>query len=244
MTRLCNIAHRGASGNFPENTRLAFEKALETGADMIEIDCQLSRDGHVIVFHDERLDRTAGVGGRVHDRTLAELKTLDIGSWRKRAFSGQRILTLEEALSIICGRADLCVEIKAYAGAPRGIEIKLLFILSHYDYLHRTIIASFDIGSLARVRELAPEARLGVIAGSAGLENPFERARQIGAASLHIETRLVTRELIDRARLQGLHTFAWTVNDAKEMARFAALGVNGLITDFPERLAALEAHRA
>ena len=91
MANFIKIAHRGSSGSYPENTRLAFEKALEAGADMIEMDCQLSKDGHVVVFHDERLNRTAKVKGYVKGKTLKQLKKLDVGAWCKRSFKGQRI---------------------------------------------------------------------------------------------------------------------------------------------------------
>ena len=85
MAGFKKIAHRGASGHYPENTRLAFTKAIEAGADMIELDCQLSRDGHVVVFHDEQLRRTTGARGTLRSKTLAQLKTLDIGRWRNKA---------------------------------------------------------------------------------------------------------------------------------------------------------------
>ena len=89
MAGFKKIAHRGASGRYPENTRLAFIKAIEAGADMIELDCQLSRDGHVVVFHDEQLRRTAGVRGTLRSKTLAQLKSLDIGRWRNKSCRGE-----------------------------------------------------------------------------------------------------------------------------------------------------------
>ena len=88
MAGFRKIAHRGASGRYPENTRLAFAKAIEAGADMIELDCQLSRDGHVVVFHDERLNRVGRSRGTVRSKTLDQLKRLDIGAWRGRVFAG------------------------------------------------------------------------------------------------------------------------------------------------------------
>src|SRR5687767_11097323 len=151
MAGFKKIAHRGASGLYPENTRLAFTKAIEAGADMVELDCQLSRDGHVVVFHDEHLRRTAGVRGTLRSKTLEQLKALDIGRWRKASFQGEKILTLEEALETLAGRVDLCLEIKNYPNSLPGIELKILFILSHYEYLDRTIISSFHYSSLARV---------------------------------------------------------------------------------------------
>src|SRR5207245_11000364 len=103
MAGFIKVAHRGASGNFPENTRLAFAKAIEARVDMIELDCQLSQDGHVVVFHDERLRRTAGVRGKVSDRSLEQLETLDDGQWRKEDYTGARIPPLAELLHAVVG---------------------------------------------------------------------------------------------------------------------------------------------
>jgi glycerophosphoryl diester phosphodiesterase len=239
MPSFKKIAHRGASGRYPENSRLAFEKAMAAGADMIELDCQLSGDGHVVVFHDERLARTTGARGKIHDKTLEQLRKLDIGKWRKPAFRGERILTLEEALAIFAGNVDLCLEIKTNAAAPPGIELKLLFILSHYDYLERTTISSFDYRSLARVRELAPEATLGIIYGDRVTVDPLAAAERLAAASIHVQKQLARREFLDRAWQAGLDVYVWTVNDPREMEMFAGWGVQGLVSDFPERLARL-----
>ena len=240
MAGFIRIAHRGASGNFPENTRLAFEKAIDARADMIELDCQLSRDGHVVVFHDERLLRTARVRGIVREKTLEELKKFDIGPWKKRAFRGQRILTLEETLEIVAGKADLCLDIKQFPGSQPGIEIKLLFILTHYSYLDQTIFSSFNYSCLARVRELAPEARIGLIHGAGVRENPFAVAAEMGAASIHVQREFASREFLEQAWEAGLDVHVWTVNSPQDMQTFSSLGVQGLISDFPERFLALK----
>jgi glycerophosphoryl diester phosphodiesterase len=237
MARFAKIAHRGASGNFPENTRVAFEKAIEAHSDVIELDCQLTRDGHVVVFHDEHLRRIARCDGAVRERTLDQLKDLDIGSWRKKAHRGQRILTLEEAFDIIGGRVDVCVDIKQFAKGPEGIELKLLFIVSHYDYLDRTIFSSFDYRCLERVRELAPESRIGVICDAATQQDPIRAARELDAVSIHAEKRLATRDFLGRAWQEGLDVYVWTINEIREMAQWVSLGVQGLISDFPERFA-------
>jgi glycerophosphoryl diester phosphodiesterase len=236
MAAFKKIAHRGASGEYPENTRLAFVKAIEARVDIIELDCQMTKDGHIVIFHDERLMRTAGVRGMVKNRTLKQLKTLDVGQWKNRSHRGERILTLEEALETIGGKVDLCLEIKSYPGSAPGIELKILFILSHYDYLDRTILSSFDSRCLARVRDLAPEASIGVIFGSNVKENPFDAVKDCGAASIHVQKELASRNFLEQAWQEGLDVHVWTVNAVRDLEAFAAMGVQGLISDFPGRL--------
>jgi glycerophosphoryl diester phosphodiesterase len=239
MASFKKIAHRGASGHYPENTRLAFAKAIELGVDMIELDCQMTQDGHIVVFHDERLNRTAGTRGTIRKKRLEQLKKLDIGRWRKKDFAGERILTLEEALNTIDGNVDLCLEIKTFADALPGIELKILFIVSHYDYLDRTIFSSFNYPTLFRVRELAPEASLGLIVGSATKENPLDNARRLAARSLHVQKEIASREFLMRAWDEGLDIYVWTVNEIGEMEALVSMGVQGLISDFPERFGKL-----
>jgi glycerophosphoryl diester phosphodiesterase len=236
MVAFIKVAHRGASGNFPENTRLAFEKAIEVGADMIEMDCQLTRDGHIVVFHDERLKRTAGVSGTVRSKSLEQLKQLDVGQWKKKSFRGERVLTLEEVLAIIAGKVDLCLDIKQFNDSQPGIEIKILFTLSHYDYLDQTIFSSFNYHCLDRVREFAPEARIGVIYSKGIKEDPFRVAERVGASSIHVQKEVVTRQFLDKAWESGLNIHVWTINNIPEMGKFAALGVQGIVSDYPEKL--------
>jgi glycerophosphoryl diester phosphodiesterase len=235
MAHFLRIAHRGASGSYPENTRIAFVKAIEAGADMIEIDCQLSRDGHVVVIHDERLDRTARARGPVRSKTLKQLKKLDVGAWFKRSFRGQRILTLEEVMENVAGRVELNLDIKTAPRGPLGIELKVLFILSHYDYLRRSILSSFDYRVLRRLRELAPEARIGVLDGAGIKESPFQLATEISAYSVHVQKELATPQFLDQAGQMGLKRFVWTLNEVAEMERFLSLGVDGIVSDFPEK---------
>lgn len=235
MANFIKVAHRGASGSYPENTRVAFEKAIEARVDMIEADCQLTQDGHVVVFHDERLNRTAKARGTVKGKTLAQLKKLDVGSWRKKVFKGERMLTVEELLDVIDGKADLCLDIKHFRSSPMGIELKLLFILSHYDYLERTILSSFDYRTLGRVRELAPDSRIGVIYGAGIKGEPLENADALGAQSLHVQKEFATGEFLERARRAGRDIYVWTVNEVAEMEKWAERGVRGIISDYPEK---------
>lgn len=240
MAGFKKIAHRGASGRYPENTRLAFTKAIDAGADMIELDCQLSRDGHVVVFHDEQLRRTAGVAGALHSKTLDQLKALDIGRWRDRSFRGERILTLEEALEVFAGKVDLCLEIKNYPKSLPGIELKVLFILSHYEYLERTVVSSFHYHSLARIRELGPDVSIGLLFGAAVKQDPIAAAKQLAATSLHVQKSVATREFLAAAWEEGLDVYVWTVNEPRDIETFVSMGVQGVISDFPDRLTKLK----
>ena len=235
MADFIKIAHRGSSGSYPENTRLAFEKAIEAGADMIEMDCRLSKDGHVVVIHDDRLDRTARAKGFVNGKTLRQLKKLDVGAWLKKSFKGERIQTLEEILEIVSGKVEINLEIKPVLRGPLGIELKVLFIVSHFDYLERAIFSSFDYQSLRRLRELAPDVRIGVLYGAGIKDNPFQAAREMNAYSLHIQREFATPHFLEEARELGLKSFVWTVNEVKEMEKFLSLGVDGIISDFPEK---------
>lgn len=235
MAQFIKIAHRGSSGSYPENTRIAFEKAIDARSDMLEMDCRLSRDGHVVILHDERLDRLGGVRGTVQGKTIQQLKKLDAGAWFKKKFKGQRILTLEEAIEIVNGRADLNLDIKPVLRGALGIEIRILFVLTHYDYLSRTLFSSFDYRSLRRVRELAPEARIGLLYGAGVKDDPIQVAEELGANSLHVQKELVSPDFLDKSARSGLRTFVWTVNELAEMEKFLAMGVDGIVSDFPER---------
>jgi glycerophosphoryl diester phosphodiesterase len=235
MTGFIKIAHRGSSGSYPENTRIAFAKAIEAQVDMIEMDCQLSRDGHVVVFHDERLNRTAKTPGWIKGKDLKQLKKLDVGRWFKKSFKAERILTLEEAMDVIVGKADVCLDIKTVPKGPLGIELKVLFTLSHFDYFERSILTSFDFRTLRQIRELAPEARIGILFCKGMQEDPLQMAWKTRAESLHLEKDCVNLDLVQQARNLGLKTFVWTVNEVREMEKFLALGVDGLISDFPEK---------
>jgi glycerophosphoryl diester phosphodiesterase len=235
MNPFIRVAHRGSSGTCPENTRAAIVKALDAGVEMIEIDCQLSKDGHVVVFHDERLARTARTRGFVRSKTLKELKKLDIGSWFKKSFKGERILTLEEVLDLVDGRADLNIDVKGDSQGALGMELKLLFILSHYEYLERTVFSSFDHRIVRRVRELAPDTRIGILHGAGMKENPLQLARELGAESVHLQKELATPAALESAAEAGLKTLVWTVNDVGEMEKLLKLGVDGIFSDYPEK---------
>jgi glycerophosphoryl diester phosphodiesterase len=230
------IAHRGASGTAPELTRAAFLRALELGCDMIELDVQLSRDGYLVVVHDHELQRTANHAGAVREMTLAELKQLDVGRWFDASFGGENILTLEEVVQLVGRRAMLNVEVKSPPGDWSGTALKTVAVLSHAGILGTSVISCFQMQALQKVRELSPAARLGVLWHDPDFEEAWRWAHELAAWSFHPWSKVVTEEGVAEAHRRGLRVLTWTVNDPEEIEQMVAIGVDGVMSDYPERL--------
>ena len=230
------IAHRGAAGTRPELTRPAFERALEIGVDMIELDVQLTRDERLVVLHDRELGRTLQGHGPVRDCTLAELTELDAGAWFALEYAGARSLSLDEVLDLTAGEAALNVEIKSPAADWDATARVLVALLEAKDRLHSTIISSFETGALRAVREHCEEARLGVLWHSRELDPMWLLAEALKARSIHPQWALVDSAVVGQAHDSGLAVIVWTVNEPETIAHLAALGVDGIISDYPERL--------
>ncbi len=226
-----NIAHRGASGDYPENTLAAFRAAIAVGADCCELDVQRSGDGALVVIHDERVERTTNGRGAIADLTLAQLKALDAGTWRDARFGGERIPRLEEVCAAVAGRCALNVELKA-----AGIEQEVC------DLVRRaapsSIISSFDWGALALVREVAPALAVGLLA-SRGRARLLDAAVELRALAVHPRYDLVDASFCAEAHRRGLLVYVWTVDEVATMARLIAAGVDGIMTNYPARLRAL-----
>jgi len=243
-SRLLRIAHRGASGHCPENTRAAFVRAIELGADMVELDCQITRDGAVVVMHDEMVDRTTNGRGRVRDLTLRELKALDAGRWFSAEFAGEEVLTLEQAIDILRGKAELNLEIKG-EDAPGRLEIQCVGIVRSLRFFAQTVFSSFSPARMHLVRDLADDARIGVLMDDGAPKNEgFELAAELGAEALHPARSLVDAGMVARAHEQGLEVRIWPVNRPADMNLLAAMGVDGIFSDFPDRLLHMTAARA
>ena len=235
-SRLLRIAHRGASGHCPENTRAVFVRAIELGADMVELDCQTTRDGAVVVIHDERLDRTTSGRGRVRDHTLREIKALDAGAWFAPRFAGEEILTLEEAIELLRGHVELNLEIKG-EDAPGRLEIQCVGIVRSLRFLSQTVFSSFSAPRMRLVRDLADDARIGVLVDARDpWPGALEFARDIGAEAMHPHRSRASESTVVEAHAQGLEVRAWSVNRQSEIDALVALGVDGIFTDYPERL--------
>lgn len=229
------VAHRGSSGEAPENTLPAFELARAQGADAIELDVRLTADGHFVVIHDATVDRTTNGRGEVGSLTLAEIKALDAGSWFDPAFAGTQVPTLVEVLEWAAAVVDLCLELKT--PFPDGALPELLRVVAAYPR-GRMLFASFDWWLMRRLKLLAPWARVGLIWGRVAPADPFAFALRLGQANLHPNVALVDGPFIEKAHGLGLAVFVWTVNGPDLAASLAAMGVDGLVTDYPARVRA------
>jgi glycerophosphoryl diester phosphodiesterase len=225
------IAHRGASGTAPENTLAAFRRAAALGADMIELDVQLSRDRAVIVLHDATLDRTTDGTGPAGARTLAELTALDAGAWFAPAFAGERIPTLAQVLAAV--RLPLNVELKA--GGGRRLVEETLRVVEAAGACDRVVFSSFDGRLLEWVRTCSAKAECAVLWLHPELDDALRLAERVGARALHLRKDVVSHARVAIARRAGLAVRAWTVNDTAELRLLEDAGVSGIFTDYPER---------
>lgn len=233
-------AHRGASGQAPENTHAAFAAALDLGVDAIELDCQLSADGELVVIHDETLDRTTDGLGPVAARTWAELAVLDAGAWRGPQFRGERIPRLEDVLDQVSGRALLNVEIKS-ARDVGAIEAKLAALTTARAALEWILFSSFHETAARNLHAAAPAASIGVLWDRRSASAALDLAAALDARCIIPARRLVDARFVEAAHARDLGVWVWTVNEVLEMRRLLALGVDALFSDYPERFCTVAA---
>jgi glycerophosphoryl diester phosphodiesterase len=230
------IAHRGASGHAPENTMAAFRRAVELGARFIETDLQITRDARVIAIHDLTLDRTTNGNGQVHVLTLEQIRALDAGAWFGDGgpYAGERVPTLEEIL-VFAKEHDVIFYLEIKSGSAWGIEHAVVAALREQNASARVVILSFDPGSIESVRQLDSTMMTGFLC-----EHPsadlVERTVRVGARQLIARGDLLTAAVVEKAHQAGLQVVGWTINEPEQMRRLIAAGVDGIITDFPERL--------
>lgn len=239
--KFLNIAHRGASGHAPENTMAAFDKAVEMKADYIELDVQMSKDGHLVVIHDTTVDRTTNGTGRVKDLTLQELKQLDAGSWFAPEYAGEKIPTLEEVLDRYRGKIGILIEIKEPSLYP-GIEEKVAKALKernmHQPNNGKIIVQSFDHESMQKFHQLLPSIPVGVLLSHSRYKNGVtdEDLASFATYATYVNPSqlLVDAELVQRIHSFGMKITPYTIQTQDEANRMIAAGVDGIITDFPE----------
>lgn len=228
------IAHRGASGYAPENTFAAFRKALAMGAGFIETDLQLSRDARFVAIHDATVNRTTNGQGAVHDLTLADLRKLDAGSWFGSEFAGERIPTIEEILEF-AKKHDIVFYLELKPSGSWGGEHALISALRESGEIARTVVISFDHEILLGVREIEPTLMTGLLFDGK-IADPLDKAIEIGARQIAVRGDLVTPRLLKEARGRDLQVVCWTVNHPGHMRLLVEAGVDGIISDYPDRL--------
>jgi glycerophosphoryl diester phosphodiesterase len=226
------IAHRGASAECPENTLAAVRRAIELGAPMIEVDCRLTRDGAVVLLHDDTLERTTNGRGRVEELSLREVRALDAGSWFGRAFRGEPVPTLEELLECVGDAAALNLELKGDAD-PGRLELAVLGIVASYGFLPRVVFSSFSRRRMRALRERSARARIGILLDAGDRwEEGLDLAAELGAEALHPEISLVRPRRVAQAHARGLEVRVWPVSRKREIERLSAWGVDALFCDF------------
>ena len=228
---MLNIAHRGASGTFPENTLSAFRAAINAGADMCELDVQLTRDGAVVVIHDDTVERTTDGTGEVARMTLAELQPLDAGArFKGGALKGERIPTLDQVFDLTSGKCGLNIELKA-----GGLERQVADIMQPRNAFADCIVSSFEWNYLKAIKELHFNIRIALLAE----EKPIDLMMGAVAMRAHaINPRwdMVTADLCTAAHQRNLKVYTWTVDADARMRALIECGVDGIMTNFPERL--------
>jgi glycerophosphoryl diester phosphodiesterase len=232
------IAHRGDSAHRPENTLASFASAIELGAEMIELDVQVSRDGHVVVIHDGTVDRTTNGQGAVAGMTLPELRRLSAGYPERfgAAFAGERIPTLAEVLHFMHGRGRILIEIKAEAvseDAEGGVEALTIAEVRKAGMDKEVALISFSRTALLRCRRLAPEIMRGHLFFQADIGDVIEGAREIASELIMPHKGMLSVELRDRGREAGLKVATWVVDDPEELSSLAHFDLYGIGSNRP-----------
>lgn len=225
------IAHRGASQVAPENTLSAMKMAIEFGADYAECDVFQTRDGEIVLFHDEEMERTTGKQGKIWDQTMADLKELEAGSWFSEEYKGEPIPTLREVIRLTKGKIKLNIEVKVPGNSP-GIAQKVVDIIRSERIERECMVTSFEKPVIARVKEIAPNLATGFILDEDHPQDIFDGNWEYVCSKRDI----VDGPFVQMARQKGKKIFVWTVNHPEEMKKFIDLGVDGIITDVPDVL--------
>jgi len=227
------LGHRGASGYAPENTLEAFKLAMDMGADGFELDVHLSKDGELVVIHDETVDRTTDGTGFVGEMTLAELKALDASN-HKEAYKGAKIPTLAEVYDLIRDTNHIVnVEIKTDNIFYPQLEEKVLALEKEMGMEGRIVYSSFNHYTVKKIRALAPDAQIGMLFGDVLVE-PYDYCKSVGANLLHpSKANLNVPGFAEKAKEAGLGMNVWTVNEVEYMEKCLACGA-GIVTNYPD----------
>lgn len=229
------FGHRGAAGTFPENTMPSFQEAARLGANGIELDVQMTKDGTIVVIHDETVDRTTNGSGAVLDYTYDELSKLDASHTFSAKTGFCAIPTLEEVLQWL-SKTELLIniEFKNKKGKYRGLEEELITLVRKYGLESRTVFSSFSQVSIMKCRELAPDIETALLY-KFGVRIPWMYAKRLGANAIHPNYRYIAAPVIWLTMLNNIAVRPYTVNDEEALRKLGKLGISAVITDYPER---------
>lgn len=240
MIHPLRVAHRGASGSglAPENTLAAFERAIQLGVDAIELDVRATRDGVVVVMHDPAIDRTTNREGPVDELTFAQLRQADAGAWFGRDFVDQRVPTLQEVLDLIRHRAVAVVEIKV-----DWLAEQVLKVAHDVDVIDQVVIQSFAPETVRRINAVDPSVPTALLIGNLPTSPARMRARRVahevlttGANILNVWHGALTPPFFEEMRKRGVTVWTWTVDEEAVMRDVIQMGVQGVTTNYPDRL--------
>lgn len=232
-------AHRGFSGVYPENTVLAFQKAAECGAEGIEFDVHLTKDGVPVVMHDENTVRTTGTDALIKDLALEEFKALDAGYIKNGQFGFVAPPTLREVFEVLKETGMKCnIEIKSGVYEYPNIERKILAMMDEFGLREKTIISSFNHFTVTRFKELAPDVKVGFLEES-WLIHPGAYTRARGAECFHPFFNMLNHENMQDLRNNGIEINAWTINDEEDMRKALKLQLEIGITNWPDKFLAI-----
>ena len=238
------IGHRGACADAPENTLASFALAFAKGAGMVECDVTLTRDGQVVVIHDETLDRTTDGRGPVSSRTLEEIRRLDAGAWFSGKFEGEKIPTLDEVLALVLERKGaINIEIKPEAVKGElfsdGVEARVLSAVASRRMEGSVLVSSFDARAVRRAKDLAPTIATAFLIHETMKEPAQAIHERLGCDAVHLNVRKNGRAQIEDARRAGMDVRFYTVNDASRAKTLRDEGAAGIFTDRPAEMLAL-----
>ena len=234
------VAHRGSSAVTPENTLASFHQAIEDGADALELDVHLTKDGEVVVIHDSTLNRTTNGRGRVREYTLAELKQLDAGSWFQKFFSSEKIPTLAEVFKLFHGKIGINVEIKAERMHHQQLDVvdKCCKLITEYEMEEFILVSSFHQKFIDQVKLHHPNIAIGLLYDPI---QPFVNSKILHAKAVHAEYiilngRDLRNKIIEDIRTAGLLIGEYTINTQHRFNRALRFGVDAVITNNPARI--------
>ena len=235
ITRTQVTAHRGFSAVAPENTLYAFESAVETGSDYIELDVQLTADEQIVVFHDEKIDRTTDGKGELKNYTYDELQKFSAGSWFKKdgEFDDAKIVLLSDVIEDVGDDIMFNIEIKNHGDVKKTAE-KTVEVIEEYDIEKSCYITSFSYTALKEIKKLNPKIKTGLIANIAS-STSFSQLRYIDAVSLNYI--FINQSIVNMAHQNGKRVFVWTVDRPSDIHHMIAMGVDNIITNRPDKAA-------